>query len=89
MHFRQTNKNIRLAAVALVASFAAVSAAHAGTWCDGGVWVDAMLGSYHINPDPDTHFEQFNPGLGVECWLNNQWALTAGGFRNSLRRPSY
>ena len=32
---------------------------------------------------------QFNPGLGVECWLNNQWAVTAGGFRNSLRRPSY
>ena len=53
------------------------------------VWIDAMLGSYHINPDPNTHFEQFNPGLGVECWLNNQWALTAGGFRNSLRRPSY
>src|SRR3954447_23607081 len=74
---------------AFAASVAGTSAAHAGNWCEGGVWVDAMLGSYHINPDPDKHFEQFNPGLGVECWLNNQWALTAGGFRNSLRRPSY
>jgi hypothetical protein len=89
MQFRLIRKNIRRTAVALVASMAAASAAHAGNWCEGGVWVDAMLGSYHINPDPNTHFEQFNPGLGVECWLNNQWALTAGGFRNSLRRPSY
>jgi hypothetical protein len=89
MDFRQIKKNIRRTAVALVASLAAASAAQAGNWCEGGVWVDAMLGSYHINPEPNTDFEQFNPGLGVECWLNNQWALTVGGFRNSLRRPSY
>ena len=89
MHLRQTSNTIRRALVALVASFAAASTAQAADWCGGGIWVDAMLGSYHINPDPNKHFEQFNPGLGVECWLNNQWALTAGGFRNSLRRPSY
>ena len=58
------------------------------TWCGGGVWVDAMLGSYHIDPDPGTDFNEFNPGLGVECWFNGQWGATVGGFRNSLRRPS-
>jgi hypothetical protein len=89
MHFRQIKKNIRRTAVALLVSLAGASAAHADNWCGGGIWVDAMLGSYHIDPDPNTDFEQFNPGLGVECWLNNQWAVTVGGFRNSLRRPSY
>jgi hypothetical protein len=89
MHFGQIKKNIRRTAVALIASLAAATAAHAGNWCEGGVWVDAMLGSYHIDPDPNTNFNEFNPGLGVECWINNQWAVTAGGFRNSLRRPSY
>ncbi|CAH2804417.1 MAG: FIG00464913: hypothetical protein [uncultured Paraburkholderia sp.] len=89
MHFRQISKHIRHTVIALAATFAGASAAHAGDWCEGGLWVDAMLGSYHINPDPDTHFEQFNPGLGVECWLNSNWALTTGGFRNLLRRPSY
>ena len=61
--------------------------AHAANWCSSGLWVDAMVGSYHIHPDKD--FEQFNPGLGIECWPGDTWALTAGGFRNSLRRPSY
>ncbi|HEY1998187.1 hypothetical protein [Paraburkholderia sp.] len=89
MHLRQTSTMIRRALVTLAASFAAISTAHAADWCSGGVWADAMLGSYHIDPDPGTDFEQFNPGLGVECWLNGQWAVTAGGFRNSLRRPSY
>jgi hypothetical protein len=89
MRLRHTLNPIRCAVVALCASAAAMSSAHAADWCGGGVWVDAMLGSYHIDPGPNTHFEQFNPGLGVECWLGNQWALTAGGFRNSLRRPSY
>jgi hypothetical protein len=90
MRFRQIKnikKNSQRAIAALAVGLAA-SSAHAD-WCSGGVWVDAMFASYHINPDPGTHFEEFNPGLGVECWLNNQWALTAGGFRNSLRRPSY
>ncbi len=73
----------------LTASFAVASTAHAADWCGGGVWADAMLGSYHIDPDPGTHFNEFNPGLGVECWFNGQWGATVGGFRNSLRRPSY
>lgn len=61
--------------------------ARAADWCGGGVWVDAMLASHHINPKKS--FEDVNPGLGVECWLNGQWALTAGGFRNSLSHPSW
>jgi hypothetical protein len=85
------NKNkmsrFAMAVAAWVAGMTMTASAQADEWCKGGVWVDAMLGSYHIQPDQD--FEQFNPGLGVECWLGNEWALTAGGFRNSLRRPSY
>ena len=63
--------------------------AQAAGWCGAGLWADAMVGSYHINADRNTNFEQFNPGLGIECWPGDQWALTAGGFRNSLRRPSW
>jgi hypothetical protein len=82
-------RNVRRAALISLTSLVCAPAAHAGDWCSGGVWVDAMLASYHINPDPGTHFEEFNPGLGVECWLNGQWAVTGGEFRNSLRRPSW
>jgi hypothetical protein len=67
----------------------AAAQAQAASLCSGGVWVDAMFASYHIDPDPGTNFEEFNPGLGIECWPSDQWALTVGGFRNSLRRPSY
>jgi hypothetical protein len=89
MRFRQIKNKIGRAIAATALGLAAASSAHAADWCSGGVWVDAMFASYHIDPDPGTHFEEFNPGLGVECWLNGQWAVTAGGFRNSLRRPSY
>lgn len=75
--------------IALVAALTlgAATSARAANWCSAGLWVDAMVGSYHIHPDKD--FEQFNPGLGIECWPGDTWALTAGGFRNSLRRPSW
>jgi hypothetical protein len=75
-----------LPAVAAVAAALSPSA-QAADWCGGGVWVDAMIASHHIRPKES--FEDVNPGLGVECWLNGQWALTAGGFRNSLSRPSW
>ncbi|WP_051180430.1 hypothetical protein [Caballeronia insecticola] len=61
-------------------------AAHAG-WCDDGLWVDAMIGSHHVNPDKE--FKQFNPGIGLECWVSPQWAVTGGYFRNSLSKPSF
>ncbi|WP_174770023.1 hypothetical protein [Paraburkholderia hayleyella] len=76
-----------VAAVFAGVTFMLASNAQAANWCKGGIWFDAMLGSYHIHPKKD--FEQFNPGLGVECWLGSEWAVTGGGFRNSLRRPSW
>jgi len=84
-----TNKTILKAAIGGAMLLGAAAHAEAAGWCSGGVWVDAMVASYHIDPAPDTNFEQFNPGLGIECWPSDQWALTAGGFRNSLRRPSW
>ncbi|SAK68467.1 hypothetical protein AWB77_02739 [Caballeronia fortuita] len=72
-------------AVALAAS-AWTPAAHASL-CGDGLWVDAMVASHHVHPDKD--FEQFNPGIGVECWVAPQWAVTGGYFRNSLSKPSF
>jgi hypothetical protein len=81
-------KAARACALLLAMTGLSVSgAAKAADWCGGGVWVDAMIGSQHINPKQ--HFEDFNPGLGVECWINGQWGVTAGGYRNSLSRPSW
>jgi hypothetical protein len=78
----------RAASLGLLAAFGAgVSSSAYADWCSGGLWVDAMIASYHVHPKQS--FEDVNPGLGVECWLNGQWALTAGGFRNSLSRPSW
>ncbi|WP_175940808.1 hypothetical protein [Caballeronia sp. BCC1704] len=68
------------------AAFAWASPANAA-WCDDGLWIDAMIGSHHFHPDK--HFEQFNPGIGAECWLAPQWAVTGGYFRNSLSKPSF
>jgi hypothetical protein len=81
-----TKRTITIAAAGVLA-LGTTTVARAADWCSGGLWVDAMVASHHIHPDKD--FEQFNPGLGVECWPGQTWALTAGGFRNSLRRPSY
>ncbi len=61
--------------------------AHAAPACGSGLWADAMLGSHHIKPD--RYFEDFNPGLGIECGLRPDWALAGGYFRNSLLRPSF
>lgn len=77
------------ACVCAAVAFGASGSAHAADWCSGGLWVDGMVASYHINPDKGTDFNEFNPGLGLECWVNSNWAVTAGGFRNSLDRPSY
>ncbi len=61
-------------------------AASAST-CPEGWFADAMLGAYHIHPYK--HFDNFDPGIGVECSFNPQWAATTGYFRNSLNRPSF
>jgi hypothetical protein len=59
----------------------------AGEPCADGWWADVMLGSYHIHPY--RHFDEFNPGIGVECSVTPQWAASAGYFRNSLDRPAF
>jgi hypothetical protein len=55
--------------------------------CPAGWWADAMLASHHIHPYRE--FDEFNPGLGLECSITPRWAASAGYFRNSLGRPSF
>jgi hypothetical protein len=73
-------------AVAIAVSFS-VEQAQAAELCPNGWWADAMLASYHIHPY--RHFDDFDPGVGVECSITPQWALSFGYFRNSLDRPSF
>lgn len=61
--------------------------AQAGEPCPQGWWADAMVGSYHIHPY--RHFDDVNPGVGVECSVTAQWTGSVGYFRNSLDRPSF
>lgn len=61
--------------------------AQAHELCPNGWWADVMIGSYHIHPY--RHFDDFNPGAGIECSVTSQWAGTVGYFRNSLDRPSF
>jgi hypothetical protein len=61
--------------------------AQAGERCPAGWWADVMVGSYHIHPDK--HFNDFDPGIGIECSVTAQWAASFGYFRNSLNRPSF
>jgi hypothetical protein len=61
--------------------------AQAHDLCPNGWWADLMLGSYHLHPY--RHFDEFNPGAGVECSLTPQWEAAVGYFRNSLDRPSF
>jgi len=73
--------------LAALAAFGATSNVSAAGVCGDGLWADAMIGSYHVHPKK--HFDQFNPGIGVECWVAPQWALTGGYFRNSLPRSRF
>jgi hypothetical protein len=61
--------------------------APAGDPCPDGWWADVMVASHHIHPNK--HFDEFNPGVGVECSVTSQWAGSLGYFRNSLDRPSF
>lgn len=61
--------------------------ARAGSLCPQGWYADAMLGAYHVHPYK--HFDDIDPGVGVECAATSQWAGSAGYFRNSLNRPSF
>jgi hypothetical protein len=46
-----------------------------------------MIASHHIHPN--RQFDDFNPGVGIECSVTPQWASSFGYFRNSLDRPSF
>jgi hypothetical protein len=61
--------------------------AQAGELCPAGWWADVMVGSHHIHPY--RNFEDFNPGVGLECSVTPKWAASVGYFRNSLDRPSF
>jgi hypothetical protein len=61
--------------------------ARAAEPCPRGWWTDFMIGSYHVHPD--RHFDDFNPGAGIECSISTTWAASFGYFRNSLDRPSF
>jgi hypothetical protein len=61
--------------------------AQARELCPNGWWADVMLASYHLHPY--RHFDEFNPGVGVECSITPQWEAAVGYFRNSLDRPSF
>jgi hypothetical protein len=74
-------------ALIALAAFTAPSYGAAAGMCGDGLWTDAMIGSYHVHPKK--HFDQFNPGVGLECWVSPQWAITGGYFRNSLSAPSF
>jgi hypothetical protein len=78
------------ACIAFAAALAATSLsarAEAAELCPAGWWADAMIASHHINPD--RKFDEFNPGVGLECSVTKQWAASVGYFRNSLDRPSF
>jgi hypothetical protein len=76
-----------LFAVTVMAVQVNIEQAQATEPCPKGWWADVMLGSYHIHPY--RHFDDFNPGVGTECSVTSQWALSFGYFRNSLDRPSF
>jgi hypothetical protein len=77
---------VRALAAGILTGLFAINGAAANP-CPYGTWADVMLGAYHVHPDK--HFEDFDPGIGVECQFKPQWAASAGYFRNSLLRPSF
>lgn len=79
-----------LAYLAVIAAVVAPSYGErtvAGELCPSGWWADFMVGSHHVHPY--RHFDEFNPGVGLECSITRQWAGAVGYFRNSLDRPSF
>ena len=50
------------------------------------VWINA--GFYTLHFDQDKGLRNANPGLGLEWALNDTYALTVGGFKNSDHQHS-
>ena len=76
----------RVIMLAIAVAFSGARA-RAATTCPQGWFADVMLGAYHVHPYK--HFDDFDPGIGVECSVTSQWPASAGYFRNSLNRPSF
>jgi hypothetical protein len=88
----RSQRLVRLGSRLVLAAAIAMAGQAEGAWaagkpCPAGWWADLMIGSHHIHPD--RYFDDFNPGLGIECSVTRQWAAVAGYFRNSLDRPSF
>jgi hypothetical protein len=73
--------------ISLAVAAGSCGGAHAAALCPQGWFADAMLGAYHVHPYK--HFDDVDPGVGLECSFTSQWAATSGYFRNSLERPSF
>jgi len=70
-----------------VAATPATPTAPAHGLCAYGFWGDLMVASYHVHPYRE--FDEFNPGIGLECARTPHWAAAFGYYRNSLDRPSF
>jgi hypothetical protein len=79
--------DMKFAVAAVILSCGLFGPLHAKELCHGGWWADVWIGSHHIHPY--RQFDEFNPGIGIECARTAQWAATVGYFRNSLDRPSF
>lgn len=49
-------------------------------------WISATTVSYHL--DRSQHFNETNPGLGIEHGITENTAVVAGFYRNSISRES-
>lgn len=85
--FRQPSRERARRALAAMAIFATVVAlahpAHAGTWR-----LDVNLASYHTERWARESLNQRNPGVGIKYTFNRNWAIGAGAYNNSYRRPT-
>jgi hypothetical protein len=78
---------LRACVISAILSCGLPGVLHASELCRGGWWADLWIASHHIHPNRE--FDEFNPGIGIECARTPQWAAAAGYFRNSLDRPSF
>lgn len=70
-----------LSCVALIIAIGALARSLAGE-----TWFVSTVASYHYNTDKK--YEQQNWGFGIEQKLADNFAVIAGGYRNSNRRDS-
>lgn len=69
-------------------SWSAISAAEGLKLTDSNheLWITGTLISYHT--DRSSHYNEFNPGIGLEYKLSNKFKFVLGEYKNSIRRQS-